>query len=89
MPVLEGCEAWRPFEVVAPTLVSMKAGDRVKTDGRVAERLAEGRELGSGAGICADTPAEECEMDNARAFGSGLRMALSLSWNIRQKVDKE
>ena len=55
-----------PFEVVATTLVPMKAGDRVKTGGRDGERLARG-------------------MDSARAFSSGVRMALRSSGKYRTK----
>lgn len=54
-------------EVVAPTLVPVKAGDRVKTDRRDAEKLARCYRAGDLTAVWVPTPAHEALRDLVRA----------------------
>lgn len=56
-----------PCEVVAPTLVPVKAGDRVKTDRRDAERLARGLRAGDLTAVWVPDAAHEALRDLVRA----------------------
>jgi transposase len=56
-----------PCEVVAPTLVPVKAGDRVKTDRRDAERLARGLRAGDLTAVWVPDGAHEALRDLVRA----------------------
>ncbi len=53
--------------VVAPTLVPVRAGDRVKTDRRDAEKLAQCLRAGTLTGVWVPTPAHEALRDLVRA----------------------
>jgi transposase len=53
--------------VVAPTLVPVRAGDRVKTDRRDAEKLAQCLRAGTVAGVWVPSPAQEALRDLVRA----------------------
>jgi transposase len=55
-----------PCEVVAPTLIPKKAGDRVKTDRRDAEKLARLHRRGELTAIRVPTPAQEALRDLVR-----------------------
>lgn len=54
-------------EVIAPTLMPMKAGDRVKTDRRDAERLARSYRAGDLTAVWVPDPAHEALRDLVRA----------------------
>jgi transposase len=54
-------------EVIAPTLMPMKAGDRVKTDRRDAERLARSYRAGDLTAVWIPDPAHEALRDLVRA----------------------
>jgi transposase len=54
-------------EVVAPTLVAVKAGDRVKTDRRDARRLAQGLRAGDLTAVWVPDAAHEALRDLVRA----------------------
>jgi transposase len=54
-------------EVVAPTLVPVKAGDRVKTDRRDAEKLARSYRAGDLTAVWVPDPAQEALRDLVRA----------------------
>ncbi len=56
-----------PCEVVAPTLVPVKAGDRVKTDRRDAERLARGLRAGDLTPVWVPDASHEALRDLVRA----------------------
>ena len=56
-----------PCEVIAPTLVPMKAGDRVKTDRRDAERLARSYRAGDLTAVWVPDRAHEALRDLVRA----------------------
>lgn len=56
-----------PCEVVAPSLVPRKPGERIKTDRRDARKLAEYLEGGHLTPVRAPTPAEEAARDLCRA----------------------
>lgn len=56
-----------PCTVVAPTLVPTKAGDRVKTDRRDAEKLARGHRAGDLTAVWVPDPAHEALRDLVRA----------------------
>src|SRR6202041_3752112 len=58
-------------EVIAPTLVPMKAGDRVKTDRRDAERLARSYRAGDLTPVGGPARAHEGRRDLGRARGGG------------------
>jgi transposase len=60
------CELGVPCEVVAPTLVPVKAGDRVKTDRRDAEKLARCYRAGDLTPVWVPTPAHEAIRDLVR-----------------------
>jgi transposase len=60
-------------EVVAPTLVPMKAGDRVKTDRRDAERLARSFRAGELTAVWVPDAAHEALRDLVRARESAKR----------------
>jgi transposase len=53
--------------VIAPTLAPTKAGDRVKTDRRDAERLARSFRAGDLTAVCVPDPAQEALRDLVRA----------------------
>ena len=55
-----------PCEVVAPSLIPKKAGDRVKTDRRDAEKLARLLRMGELTAIRVPTPAQEALQDLVR-----------------------
>lgn len=59
--------------VVAPTLVPMKAGDRVKTDRRDAERLARSYRAGDLTAVWVPDPAHEALRDLVRAREAAKR----------------
>jgi len=59
--------------VVAPTLVPMKAGDRVKTDRRDAERLARSFRAGDLTAVWVPDPAHEALRDLVRAREAAKR----------------
>jgi transposase len=59
--------------VVAPTLVPMKAGDRVKTDRRDAERLARGFRAGDLTAVWVPDPSHEALRDLVRAREAAKR----------------
>lgn len=54
-------------DVIAPTLIPTKVGDRVKTDGRDAERLARSHRAGDLTAVGVPTPAHEALRDLVRA----------------------
>ncbi len=56
-----------PCDVVAPTLVPVKAGDRVKTDRRDAEKLARSFRAGELTAVWVPDPAHEALRDLVRA----------------------
>ena len=55
-----------PCDVVAPSLIPKKAGDRVKTDRRDAEKLARLHRMGELTPIRVPTPAQEALRDLVR-----------------------
>jgi transposase len=56
-----------PCEVIAPSLIPAKPGDRVKTDRRDAEKLARMHRMGELTAIHVPTPAQEALRDLVRA----------------------
>ena len=60
-------------EVVAPTLVPMKAGDRIKTDRRDAEKLARCYRAGDLTAVWVPDAAHEALRDLVRARGAGKK----------------
>lgn len=60
-------------EVIAPTLMPMKAGDRVKTDRRDAERLARSYRAGDLTAVWVPDPAHEALRDLVRAREAAKR----------------
>ena len=56
-----------PCDVIAPSLIPTKPGDRIKTDRRDAEKLARMHRLGELTAICVPTPAQEALRDLVRA----------------------
>ena len=54
-------------QVIAPTLVPRKPGERIKTDRRDARKLAELHRAGLLTAVCPPTPAEEAVRDLCRA----------------------
>jgi transposase len=53
--------------VIAPSLIPARPGDRIKTDRRVAEKLARMHRMGELTAICVPTPAQEALRDLVRA----------------------
>ena len=60
-------------EVVAPTLMPTKAGDRVKTDRRDAEKLARSYRAGDLTAVWVPEPHHEAVRDLTRARGAAVR----------------
>src|SRR3989337_1322110 len=56
-----------PCDVIAPSLIPTRAGDRVKTDRRDAEKLARMHRMGELTAIRVPTPAQEALRDLVRA----------------------
>ena len=56
-----------PCDVIAPSLIPTRAGDRVKTDRRDAEKLARMHRMGELTAIHVPTPAQEALRDLVRA----------------------
>ena len=56
-----------PCDVIAPSLIPTRAGDRVKTDRRNAEKLARMHRMGELTAIRVPTPAQEALRDLVRA----------------------
>jgi len=56
-----------PCDVIAPSLIPTKAGDRVKTDRRDAEKLARMHRMGELTAIHVPTPAQEALRDLVRS----------------------
>lgn len=55
-----------PCDVIAPSLIPTKPGDRIKTDRRDAEKLARMHRMGELTTICVPTPAQEALRDLVR-----------------------
>jgi len=56
-----------PCDVIAPSLIPKKPGDRVKTDKKDAEKIARMHRMGELTAICVPTPAQEALRDLLRA----------------------
>lgn len=56
-----------PCDVIAPSLIPVRTGDRIKTDRRDAEKLARMHRMGELTAICVPTPAQEALRDLVRA----------------------
>lgn len=55
-----------PCDVIAPSLIPTRPGDRIKTDRRDAEKLARMHRMGELTAICVPTPAQEALRDLVR-----------------------
>src|SRR2546430_7851091 len=62
-----------PCAVIAPTLVPVKAGDRVKTDRRDAEKLARSYRSGDLTPVWVPDPGHEAPPDLVRARGAAKK----------------
>src|SRR3990170_4318279 len=60
-----------PCDVIAPSLIPTKPGDRIKTDRRDAEKLARMHRMGELTAIRVPTPAQEALRDLVRAREDG------------------
>ena len=56
-----------PCDVIAPSLIPKKPGDRVKTDKKDAEKIARMHRMGELTAICVPSPAQEALRDLLRA----------------------
>lgn len=56
-----------PCDVIAPSLIPTRPGDRIKTDRRDAEKLARMHRMGELTAICVPSPAQEALRDLVRA----------------------
>jgi hypothetical protein len=76
-------------EVIAPSLVPMKAGDRVKTDRRDAERLARSYRSADLTAVWVPDEGSEALRDLVRADQSSLKTAPTAAGSVLEKRRKQ
>lgn len=73
-------------QVIAPSLVPQKAGDRVKTDRRDAEKLARCHRAGELTAVWVPDAAHEALRDLVRTGSASMCISRKLRWKLQSSI---